>query len=637
MRQSVALCGRLIRSRVECERLPPQRLSDLRWGCGRLVAVRLVSVLCVVSLTALAGLGFDSTPALTATVNQRYRYDLDGVPSVSTDAGVDYTFSLGAHPPEMLVDNVTGELFWFPTVAGDAGVELIVSNRLGDVERQRFTVEVSAGAAPDFVPSPSVVVSLGAPLVLQLSATRGDPPLTWQLAASPMGALLQPERGTLSWSPIAAGTQPFTVSLSNAFGTVTRTFDVVVSAVPQPSPTARLSVTPAEPFPGALVRLSAAGSSAGSPDASLSFLFDFGDGSPSRYGVEDSTQQGYVVPGVYTARVTVENVHLRRDEATARVVVRTDAGLTPPSARIIADPPAGDAPVEVRFSCDCTAGEAELVAWQWEFGDGQSSDLEAPVHVYARPGGYNAKLRVLDALGLEARDSFYIPVWTMDGGRRPPFARARVRPTAVGDAPFAPELVSEFGDPDGVVVQRSWRLPDGREVVDEDPTLQLQTLGVARVELRVTDNDGFVSLDTLELKSTRNGQLPPEIRSRPEGVARVGVPFVYDEDNRAGARNGPVRWSVGLVVDNARVGAPEGLSIDETTGAVTWVPTSAQLGQQEVALVATNAAGSAVQRFQVAVAQAPSGCGCQSADVSLVFAVLVLVARRRRTGGRAGS
>jgi hypothetical protein len=44
---------------------------------------------------------------------------------------------------------------------------------------------------------------------------------------------------------------------------------------------------------------------------------------------------------------------------------------------------------------------------------------------------------------------------------------------------------------------------------------------------------------------------------------------------------------VGLVVDNARVGAPEGLSIDETTGAVTWVPTSAQLGQQEVALVAT--------------------------------------------------
>lgn len=587
-------------------------------------------MVCVATI-AWSDLRFTSEPDTTATVNRRYRYDLDGVPSVTSDGGT-FFFQLVTAPEGMVVDNLSGELFWFPTAAGTWRVGLEARNEAGEVADGGFDVTVSSGIAPRFVPPTGVLVSLGVPVSLQLRAEAGDAPLTWQLRDGPMGALLQPETGAVSWVPTAAGTGRFNVSLTNAFGSVSGAFDVEVSNAPQPRPTAMLRVTPEEALPGTLVQLSASGSTAGTPDGSLSFLFDFGDGSPTRYGFEDSTQQGYVVPGVYTARVRVQNVHLNEDESTARVVVRTDAGLTPPAARILADRQGGEAaPVEARFECECRPGEAAIVTWEWEFGDGDTSDRPDPVHVFARPGGYNVKLRVVDAVGLEARDSFYLPVWSTDGGQRPPYSRARVRPTPVGEAPFEPELVAEFGDSDGIVVSRTWTLPDGRTITDEDPKLSLQALGTSRVELSVRDNDGLVSTDIIELRATRNGAVPPVIRSKPELEARVGAPYRYDEDSRASAINGPSRWAVGLVVDGQRVGAPDGLSVDEATGAVTWTPVAAQVGRQEVALTVTNAAGTAVQRFTVAVAETPPACGCSSGLSGCVLAALVLLARRRRS------
>jgi hypothetical protein len=112
------------------------------------------------------------------------------------------------------------------------------------------------------------------------------------------------------------------------------------------------------------------------------------------------------------------------------------------------------------------------------------------------PGEVEAVLsRVVDEAGLEGRDSIYVPVWESQGGKKPPFARARVEPAAIGEAPFAPKLVAEFGDPDGIIVNRTWRLPDGRTVVDEDPTLHLDTLGTSRVELTVRDNDGLTNAE----------------------------------------------------------------------------------------------------------------------------------------------
>ncbi len=77
--------------------------------------------------------------------------------------------------------------------------------------------------------------------------------------------------------------------------------------------------------------------------------------------------------------------------------------VKPPSveAWVMADfeqePSAGPAPLEVRFTDRSTAGgNAVITAWAWEFGDGATSVEPSPVHVYATPGTYRARLMVTD-------------------------------------------------------------------------------------------------------------------------------------------------------------------------------------------------------------------------------------------------
>ncbi len=43
-----------------------------------------------------------------------------------------------------------------------------------------------------------------------------------------------------------------------------------------------------------------------------------------------------------------------------------------------------------------TAGES-IIAWSWDFSDGNTSTLQNPVHLYSQSGGYNVKLKVFSA------------------------------------------------------------------------------------------------------------------------------------------------------------------------------------------------------------------------------------------------
>jgi PKD repeat protein len=52
------------------------------------------------------------------------------------------------------------------------------------------------------------------------------------------------------------------------------------------------------------------------------------------------------------------------------------------------------------FSDSSTDAEGSIKAWQWDFGDGNSSTEQNPVHDYATAQTYNAKLTVTDSGGL---------------------------------------------------------------------------------------------------------------------------------------------------------------------------------------------------------------------------------------------
>jgi len=62
-----------------------------------------------------------------------------------------------------------------------------------------------------------------------------------------------------------------------------------------------------------------------------------------------------------------------------------------PDARFDNAVTSGPAALSVAFT-DQSIGH--ITSWEWDFGDGQVSALQHPLHVYSRPGVYTVRFRV---------------------------------------------------------------------------------------------------------------------------------------------------------------------------------------------------------------------------------------------------
>jgi len=95
-----------------------------------------------------------------------------------------------------------------------------------------------------------------------------------------------------------------------------------------------------------------------------------------------------------TAGEGVKTVYVRfRDRAgnVSELYNDTIEVYEPASADFIANPTNGSAPLTVHFT-DMSGGS--VVAWEWDFGDGETSALQHPTHVYTAPGAYTVSLTV---------------------------------------------------------------------------------------------------------------------------------------------------------------------------------------------------------------------------------------------------
>ncbi|MCF8301704.1 MAG: T9SS type A sorting domain-containing protein [Bacteroidales bacterium] len=62
-----------------------------------------------------------------------------------------------------------------------------------------------------------------------------------------------------------------------------------------------------------------------------------------------------------------------------------------------ASPRSGEPPLEVQFTDETEGGTPD--SWLWEFGDGDTSNVQNPTHVYDSAGTYSVKLTVTDSAG----------------------------------------------------------------------------------------------------------------------------------------------------------------------------------------------------------------------------------------------
>ncbi|MER2526979.1 MAG: PKD domain-containing protein, partial [Candidatus Competibacter denitrificans] len=112
-------------------------------------------------------------------------------------------------------------------------------------------------------------------------------------------------------------------------------------------------------------------------------VWDFGDGTTS---TSQNAMKTYNVAGVYTVKLTVDNAGGK--STTSKTITVTSAV---PTANFTATPTSGTVPLSVQVADSST----NATGWNWNFGDGTTSNLQIPpAHVYKTAGNYTVSLTV---------------------------------------------------------------------------------------------------------------------------------------------------------------------------------------------------------------------------------------------------
>lgn len=136
-----------------------------------------------------------------------------------------------------------------------------------------------------------------------------------------------------------------------------------------------------------------------------SFLWDFNDMYTSS---EQSPEHEFTSTGSYMVSLTLTDIMGRKTTATTEILV---AAKGAPLVVMQAQPAYGEIPLTVQFTADVTGGDAPI-AFSWDFGDGQSSIQQNPLHSYSSPGTYTAKVTVTDTDGDTGTDTQQIiAIW----------------------------------------------------------------------------------------------------------------------------------------------------------------------------------------------------------------------------------
>jgi len=130
-----------------------------------------------------------------------------------------------------------------------------------------------------------------------------------------------------------------------------------------------------------------------STNSPTGWYWDYGDGSPT--GVEQNPYHTYTGAGTYTVTLDSFNADGSDDETKIDYI---DVYADTPVADFSANKVTGYTPLSVKFT-DTSTSSNPIVSWLWTFGDGRTSTLESPTHVYDQPGTYTVTLLVTNAVG----------------------------------------------------------------------------------------------------------------------------------------------------------------------------------------------------------------------------------------------
>jgi chitodextrinase len=187
--------------------------------------------------------------------------------------------------------------------------------------------------------------------------------------------------------------------------TSTTTTSVTVSA--RPALAVTISANPPQPAPNQVVTFTI-GATPTTGNAITSVAIDFGDGGRGTVtGNVATVQHVYAGPGQYVVTVVATDSSGATGSASIVLIVGT---FSAPTAAFTASPTSGTTATTFQFNASDSQPQANIVSYNWDFGDGETATGQTTTHKYAATGTYTVRLTITDNAGRTATTSKTVTV-----------------------------------------------------------------------------------------------------------------------------------------------------------------------------------------------------------------------------------
>jgi len=202
------------------------------------------------------------------------------------------------------------------------------------------------------------------------------------------------------------------------------------------------------------------------------YIWDFGDGGNS---TDMNPVHTYTDTGSYTVTLIAASTIGCLDTIVKNQYIQ----IGKPLITIDDLPQIGCVPLTISPHSAITASEP-VTNYLWDFGDGTTSSIKDPTHIYSTPGTYTVSLIISTASG--CTDTLIMPEAVKAGSK--PHASFTVTPNDV----CAFQSVQFTDNSTGNVDQWLWQFGDGGSSTSQNPSYQYQDTGYFSVTLIVWSN-----------------------------------------------------------------------------------------------------------------------------------------------------
>ena len=255
------------------------------------------------------------------------------------------------------------------------------------------------------------------------------------------------------------------------------------------------------------------------------YLWDFGDGQTST--LLDPTHV-YTTTGTFTVSLSANGPGGSDTLARSNYITTT---FPPPETAFSASPVSGTIPLTVTFT---NASTGEVTDYLWDFGDGQSSILVHPTHVYTTTGAYTVSLTADGPGGSDTltRADYITTTYPAPG------ALFNASPLT-GTIPLT---VTFSNATSGQVNDYLWNFGDGQSSTLVDPTHVYTTTGTFSVSLTANGPGGS---DTLLRPNYITTTFPPPETAFSASPVSGTIPLTVTFSNSTTGQVNDYLWNFG--------------------------------------------------------------------------------------------